>query len=173
MSKGSYKVGAFTITLSGTSSGTAFDGSGSGKFTTSPGRASITINATVSGQQVEIDVITDDSTNTTYTRIPLLSSPWTKSPIGSSGFNTGSLGNFQMTNATLVGTEQVNGVAVYHVQGQDSTDSTATGDLYARTDTYQPVRYAVKSSGTTATIDFTSCNSSITINLPPADQVQG
>jgi hypothetical protein len=170
---GSYKDGAFTITLSGTSSGTTFDGSGSGKFTTTPGRASMTITANVSGQQVEIDIVSDDATSTTYTRIPLLSDKWTKAASDSSGFSTGSLGSFEMTNPTLVGTEQLNGTSVYHITGTDSTDATATDDLYVRTDNNQPVRYSVKSTGSTATIDFTSFNTGISIDLPPADQVEG
>ncbi len=173
VSKGSYKDGAFTITISSSADGTAFDGSGSGKFTTSPSRASMTISATIAGQAVEIDVVSDDATSTTYTRIPLLSTQWTKSSSDSSGFGTGSLGSFDMTNPTLVGTEQINGVNVYHVQGQDTTDTTATDDLYARTDNYQPVRFSVKSTGSNATIDFTSFNTGITIDLPPTDQVQG
>jgi outer membrane lipoprotein-sorting protein len=169
---GSYKDGTFTITLSGTSSGTSFTGTGSGKFTTSPGRASMTLTATVSGQQVEIDIITDDTTSTTYTRIPLLSDKWTKASTSSSGFGAGSVGTFNLQNATLLGTEQLNGVTVYHLQGQDTTDAGTKDDFYVRTDTYQPVRVVAKSSDSSATIDFTSFNTGITIDLPPASQVQ-
>jgi Zn-dependent alcohol dehydrogenase len=169
---GNYKDGAFNISLSGTVSGTAFTGTGTGKFTTSPSRASLTLMAPISGQNVAIDIITDGSTNTAYIKVPLLSPKWSKASSASAGIGAGSVGSFNLQNAKLLGTEQLNGVTVYHLQGQDASSVGATDDLYVRQDNYQPVRYTIKSATTSATIDFTSFNTGVTIALPPPDQVQ-
>ena len=65
----------FTMTLSGTAVGTSVNGTGSGTVTTSPKRAKITLSFTVSGQQLTIDGIIDEDSNTMYLKLSGLDLP--------------------------------------------------------------------------------------------------
>jgi hypothetical protein len=172
-----------TLTLNGTTSGTAFTGSGSGKLTTNPNRTDITFNLTAAGLQIAFETITDAATNTTYTKYTspaiLASDKWKKSTSGAGGspVDTSSFTNYgDLTNVTLVGKDTVNGEAVWHLKGSSSSTSTpGSADLYLRQDNYYPVKFDIQSTGATSgdiTLVFTAVNSGITISLPPADQVQ-
>ena len=173
----------FTMTLNGTTSGTTFTGTGSGKLTTNPNRSDVTFNLTAAGVQIAFENITDAATNTTYTKYTspafLASDKWKKSTSGAGGspIDTSSLTNYgDLTNVTLVGKDTVNGEAVWHLKGSSaSTSLGGTVDFYVRQDNYDPVKLNVQSTGATSgtfTIVFTAVNSGTTISIPPADQVQ-
>ena len=178
---------AFTMTLSGTSAGKSISGTATGKITKNPPRSDITFNFTAEGQQFVFESITDGATNTTYSQFTqpalLATGKWTKTSTGASSSLFGDSSQFtdysQIKNPKLVGPTSLNGVAVWHLTGQSSAASdNGTLDLYVRQDNYQPVEIKGQTSGssTNFTIDltFTSVNSgTITITLPPADQVQG
>jgi hypothetical protein len=173
----------FTMTLNGTTSGTAFTGTGNGKLTTNPNRSDVTFNLTAAGLQIAFESITDAATNSTYTKYTspaiLATDKWKKSTsgAGASPVDTSSLTNYgDLSNVTLVGKDTVNGAAVWHLKGSSaSTSAPGTADLYIRQDNYYPVKLDVQSTGATSgdfTLVFTAVNSGITISLPPADQVQ-
>lgn len=176
---------AFTLTLSGTANGQTISGTATGKLTKSPPRSDITFNLTSNGQQIAFETISDGTTNTTYTMFTapaaLATGKWTKTT-GSSGASPFDVSRFtdysQIKHPTLVGKDTINGVAVWHLTGQDTAaDAPANVDLYVRQDNYEPVEIKGQgtSSGTnlTITLTFTSVNSgTISISLPPANEVQ-
>lgn len=185
-----FKDATFTMTANFTTSGQSINGTGSGKITKSPDRSDIqfTFPLTVAGASynVQIEAITDGST--TYTKID--STPeipgfstngiWTKDTTGSGTGNlfgnTSQFGDFSgiASNATLVGTDTVNGVAVYHLKGTDSSTSGGTVDMYVRKDNYQPVKADFTETGDTAgtfSLVFTGWNTGISISTPSPDQV--
>ena len=115
-----------------------------------------------------LDIITDDATKTTYTRIPMLSDKWSKSATTSSS----EFGNLDIKNAKLIGTETVNGTVCYHLQGTSSSGSSTTGDYWVSQDKYYPVKMSAKTSdGGQFTMTFTGINSGATIDLPADTQV--
>jgi hypothetical protein len=102
----------------------------------------------------------------------------------------------QLANVRVVGTETVEGVKVYHLQGtgrktiaqltgasaalgplgSDANQPvTYTADLDVRTDTYQPVQFQAHAVAGASTADvtatFTAWNMGVTITPPPASQV--
>lgn len=175
----------FTMTITGTSSGTSVSGNGSGTVTTTPNRADITLDLTASGTELSFETIVDSVTSTTYVKFTGTSIPgipvgkWIKesgssssvSPIDPSIFsNVGKL-----SNPTLVGSETVDGIAVWHLKGQETSGAdTANADVYVRKDNnqiYQAVIHTTGTSTTDVTIKFTGVNTGKTVDLPPADQV--
>jgi hypothetical protein len=153
------------------------------KATTNPKRADVTMSFTSSDRQMTIETISDDATNTNYTRItpPIIpgDDKWTKS----SGLGLGSLYdpslylNFSaVRNPTLVGEETLNGISVWYVKAQSSFgNDKAAEDIYVRADNLEPYQLKYTISGATnesVTITFIAINSHITIALPPASQVQ-
>lgn len=186
-----FKDATFTMTLNFTTSGQTINGTGSGKITKSPDRSDIQfafpLSVAGSSFNVQLEEITDGTT--TYTKID--STPaipgfstngmWTKGSTSSSSTNpfgsTSQFGDFTntLTNATLVGTDSVNGVAVYHLKGTDTSSSSGgTVDVYVRKDNYQPVKADFTETGSTPgtfSLVFTGWNTGASIALPPADQV--
>jgi hypothetical protein len=154
------------------------------KTTTNPKRADVTMSFTVNGQQSSIEMLSDDKTNTTYTRFTPALIPgddkWTKSSgMGLASVYDPSLNlNFSdLQNPTLVGEETLNGISVWHVKAAQSTfgNDQASEDIYVRADNFEPYQLKYAISGTTkesVTITFVAINSHITIALPPASQVQ-
>lgn len=162
------KDATFDMSLSMSQQGQTIDATGKGTLTRNPGRFSFTGNASVAGQQVALDIITDDATKTTYTRIPMLSDKWSKSATTSSS----EFGNLDIKNAKLIGTETVNGTVCYHLQGTSSSGSSTTGDYWVSQDKYYPVKMSAKTSdGGQFTMTFTGINSGATIDLPADTQV--
>lgn len=187
---------AFAITTSGI----ALNFTGTGKATQSPNRSEIVYTVSILGQSITSDTITDG--NDTYTKTtPGTTTEWVKTT-GSSGsslgVNSSDLTDFsQLSNATLVGTETVNGYQAYHLKGTvpDSTPtpgptpsatstpstSSTTEDLWIRTGNYYPLKVLVtladssasSGSATTGTVTFTfkTWNTGISIALPPANDV--
>lgn len=176
---------AFTLTLSGTAGGQTISGTATGKLTKSPPRNDITFNLTANSQQLVFETITDGTTNTTYTMFTqpavLATGKWTKTASSSSAspFDASQFTDYsQIKNPTLVGKDTINGVAVWHLTGQDTAaGETGNVDLYVRQDNYYPVEIKGQASSSETnlniTLIFTSVNTgNISISLPPASQVQ-
>ena len=153
------------------------------KTTTNPKRADVTMSFTVNGQQSSIEMLSDDKTNTTYTRFTPALIPgddkWTKSSgMGlTSVYDPSLYVNFSAVQyPTLVGQETLNGIAVWHVKAQSSFgNDKANEDIYVRADTFEPYQLKYTISGATnesVTMTFVAINSHLTIALPPASQVQ-
>jgi hypothetical protein len=183
-----YKDIEFSMTLSGGSSGSAVSGTGSGIITTSPKRAKITFNLSSGGQQIAFDTIEDIDGNAIYIKFSTALFPgiptdqWIKASAGgslsslTSAFDPSQLTNLsQMSNATLKGSETVDGVQVWHLTGTESSNGSASSaDLYVRQDNNEPYKIVAHAAGSAAadvTITFTGINTGATVDLPPADQV--
>jgi hypothetical protein len=184
-----YKDLEFKMTIAGSSSGTSVSGDGNGVITTSPKRAKISFNLTSSGQQVAFDTIEDIDGGFIYvkftgTAIPgLPTDKWIKSSAnGALGALTNAFdpkqltGIGQMSNATLKGSETVDGIAVWHLTGTSSSGgSTANVDFWVRQDNYYPYKAVVHATAGTGTgdvtITFTGVNTGATVDIPTADQV--
>jgi hypothetical protein len=183
-----YKDIEFKMTLSGSSAGTGVSGDGTGVITMSPKRAKITFNLTSGGQQIAFDTIEDIDGNTVYFKFSsalfpgLPTDKWIKADAGgtlsslTNAFDTSQLTNFnQISNATLKGSETVDGVLVWHLTGTESSNgTTANADLYIRQDNNHPYKIVAHAAGSTSadvTITFTGINTGATVDLPPADQV--
>ena len=182
-----FKDATFTMNFTFMEQGQNITGSGGGKITKNPDRSDIQLAfpLAISGSQynVQYEVITDGGT--TYTMIsgiPGLSTNgmWTKGTTDSSSSspfgNTSQFGDFTSNfgSPTLVGTDTVNGVAVYHLKGTDTTTAGSVIDLYVRKDNYQPVKADFTETGSTSgnfTLIFTAFNSGISIATPSPDQV--
>ncbi len=183
----SIKDMAFTFSGTETAAGQSLNLSGSAKLTTTPARVQMQITLPYSGAQLSMQFIVDGATNTVYANfgansLGLPTNVWYK------GTATGTLGSFSsiasqltsstsfsgMTNATLVGPDTINGVAVWHLHGTTTGSSTpATGttgtetvDAYFRQDNYYPVKGVITGNGLNLTINFTSVNTGLTITLP-------
>lgn len=172
----------FTLTMQGTSSGTPFTMTGNGKATENPPRTSMSLSMKINGTTVALDEVLDGATNATYTRITspaqLATKTWKKetdtSGAGSgSDMLVGSLYN-KLTNAKLMGSEQVNGVATWHIQGTvtgSDTNGDEAIDIYVHQSDYLPAKMVVHTAGTDpvdATLIYTALNTGISIDLPSA-----
>lgn len=170
----------FTLTLTGTSSGTALKATGNGKATVNPSRVSLSLSMDVSGTTVAFDEIIDDATKASYTQITapaiLATGKWVKGDSSSSSVSGSDLQVLppysKLTNVKLVGGEQLNGVSVWHIKATipaEGTTTTGDTDLYLRQSDYLPAQMVIKTSGdtaATATIVYTSVNTGIKIDLP-------
>lgn len=103
----------------------------------------------------------------------------------------------KLKDAKLIGSETINGVAVWHLQAKEDLNQTlqgsgkasgssrmATADYYFRQDNYRPVKVVITGMSTfsdsaghgTMTLhgemDFTAFNTGINIALPPASDVE-
>ncbi len=187
-----------TLTISGSSGGqnVSVTGTGNGKATSNPQRSDVTINVSVAGVSLNEEVITDGSN--VYTKTTG-ATKWTKTtatstdPTSSLTNPTSLFGPSSLQGASLVGVETVNGVSSYHLHGTvpastlGSAAGSGTGDLtsdvWFRTDNYYPVKLVITSTGSTSgssagtysvsiIINFTSWDTGVTIQVPPASQVQ-
>jgi hypothetical protein len=180
---------AFTFAGTETATGQTLNLNGSAQYTKSPLRLEMQVTLPYSGAQLSASLIVDVSTSTVYIKfgqnsLGIPANVWYK------GSTSGTLGSFSsiasqlsssisvndIKNPTLVGSETINGVAVWHVRGTTSTGATptpgttpatsATVDAYFRQDNYYPVKAVIAGSGTNLTINFTSVNTGLTIALP-------
>lgn len=141
---------------------------------------SMSLNMQINGMAVALDEVVDGATNATYTRITspaqMASKTW-KKDTSSSGGGSGSdmlVGSLygKLSQVKLIGTEQVNGVATWHLQGTvngSSSDGAETIDVYVHQSDYLPAELVVHSTGTDpvdATLIYTSLNSGVSIDLP-------
>jgi hypothetical protein len=180
-----------------------------GTLTTAPKRADLALSfgqqqQAQSAQGVAVEIITDAATQTGYVRLPGLAqlglgaNQWLKLPLdGVTGYLDPALfSNFeQLTHATMVGSETIGGVAVYHLRGTQQLPQglgSASEDFYVRQDNAFPVRVTLQGavqvptqvagggagatgSGPAAsvqvTISFTGVNTGATVSLPSSSQV--
>lgn len=173
-----------SMTLNGTADGKTISGTFEEKLTTNPKRSDVTYTFTSDDQQFQGETISDDATNASYTKLTqpaiLNTGKWVKSSgTGSAAIiDPSTFTDFKdVKNAKLVGTDNVNGVAVWHLTSDYTSDgSDFTGDVYIAQSDYHPVRISGKVAGSTPatiSIDYKSVNDgSVKISLPPADQVQ-
>jgi hypothetical protein len=122
--------------------------------------------------------------------------------VGSFGADTSMYLDYsKLKDATLVGSETINGVAVWHLRAKqdvnqsvpvpsgntppssasNSVGMNATSDYYFRQDNYRPVKVVIAGTDTlsgfgtmtmSGEMDFTSFNTGISITLPPPSDVQ-
>ena len=177
----------FSMKLNLTADSTTVNGAMTGTETASPNRTDLVIsNFTTAGEQFSGEIKVDSATNTTYimlTGSSILGLPtgeWIKTTWGSLlnplPINPTQFSNLsQLSGVTLIGSETLNGIAVWHLQATKVVDgSTAKVDVYIRKDNSQLYEIVANLSGTssgTITFNITGVNTGATINLPPASQV--
>ena len=164
----------------------AISGNGNGQFTASPQRAELAfiLPVQVAGITPTLQLIDDSSTKTLYAGsnvLTLLSSAtngktWFQVPLSElGGFDITPVLNFtQLLNVSLVGTETLNGVSVYHLKGTESGTVSAAIDLYVRQDNYNPVRAVVNLNTLivgSVTLDFAGINTGVTVTPPTSDEI--
>lgn len=171
----------------------SFTMNGDGKVTTDPQRADITLNMSLGSYTVTGEEIVDGATS--YTKISGLGAlggtsgdQWIKTDLGGLGaaggfgglFDTSAFTSYKnLKGVSLVGTDTINGVPVYHLKGTQTISASgisvnATTDLYVRQDNYFPVKLTEQFGGSasgSATITFTAINKGLTIATPSPDQV--
>ncbi len=189
----------------------------SGKETLNPRRSQMDMTMTIagltsSGQSFTMSTIVDYASATGYVKMSGLSFL----PGASSGkwytISYASLGGFgadtsmymdysKLKDAKVIGSETINGVAVWHLRAKEdvnqsvpglsgtSTGSSAsssaglnvTADYYFRQDNYRPVKVVIAGTDTISgfgtmtmngEMDFTSFNTGLSITLPPPSDVQ-
>jgi hypothetical protein len=176
----------FSMKLDLTTNNTTLSGDMTGTETASPNRTDLNIsNFTVGDAQFSGEIIIDAATNATYillTGSSILGLPtgeWIKTtwgsflnplPINPTQFSDLS----QLSGATLIGPETLDGIAVWHLQATKAIDgSTATVDVFIRKDNnqlYELVANASESSSGTIMFKITGINTGATINLPASSQ---
>jgi hypothetical protein len=177
----------FSMNLSLTTNGIAVSGDITGTETTSPNRVDLIFtNFTAAGQQFSGEIITDAATNTTY--IKFSDSSITEVPVGQWLKTTGGSGinplpidptQFsdlsQLNGAKLVGSEKLDGIAVWHLQATKTVSgSNSQVDIYIRQNNnqlYELVANETGSSSGSVTLKITGVNSGATISLPSAAEV--
>lgn len=151
-----------------------------GKATTNPERISMSMNMTLAGTQVALDMVMDVPTKTTYTKITapasLATNTWQKSADTSGLFSASDMQLLpsydKITNPKLIGSEQVNGVDVWHVQGTTNVSGTdETLDVFVRKADYLPAKMVAhmpssSGAGLDVTVVYTAVNTGISIDLP-------
>jgi hypothetical protein len=177
----------FSMNLSLTTNGTAVSGEVTGTESMSPNRVDLTVTSFMAaGQQFSGEIITDAATNTTYIKFTDSSIPevpvgqWLKTT-GGSGINplpidpTQFSDLSQLTGAKLVGSEKLDGIAVWHLQATKTVSgSTSQIDIYIRQDNNQLYELVAKETGSSSgsvTLKITGVNTGATISLPPATEV--
>lgn len=127
---------SFTLTLATTIGAQAINGTGAGAVTKTPARVqlSLTIPVTAGGTTTQItsETVTDAATHTVYSRTTLngVVGKWTKSTSSANSSSSvdvnglTSLTSYQ--NAKVIGSETIDGVAVWHLQATPGTAPTAT-----------------------------------------------
>lgn len=149
-----------------------------GKATSNPERVALSMSMTAASTTIAFDEVFDGPTKTTYIKITapaaLATNTWQKNPSGSDLFSASSMQLLpsydKVTNAKLVGGEQLNGVSVWHVQGTITQSGISeTTDIFVRQSDYLPAKMVLHTTGATAldlTIVYTAVNSGITIEIP-------
>lgn len=175
----------FTEAFSGLVVGTNTSAMYEVKHTTNPDRTDIAFDITSPAGHAVGEIINDAVTNTSYEKLgepaSSASGKWAKTgkfDVFQTASDIGPYLDFKDdTDAKLVGADTVNGVAVWHltrdVPGGDA--GAVTEDMYFAQSDFKPVKIVVKATGanaSTTTIVFKAINdSSISVALPPADQI--
>lgn len=171
-----------SVIFLGTNTSTSFDV----KFTANPKRTDIAFALRLITANTTGELINDAATNTVYEKVTLPlahGGKWFTSDkynIVQTASDIGPFVDFKgMQDVKLVGSATVNGVAVWHLSrvGRDDV-GTFTENIYLAQSDYRPVKIVVTRADTqsahnnTTTIVFKAINdSSISIALPPADQI--
>jgi hypothetical protein len=133
----------FNLTLTTTASGQTINGTGSGAITKSPARAqlTLTIPITANGQttQIKVETVADSATKTLYTHTTTngIVGRWTKSSLSNGSSSGTSVDVNSLTsvaayaNAKVIGSETLDGVAVWHLQANPGTAPAATATAVA------------------------------------------
>src|SRR5262249_6022715 len=134
---------SFTGTLSsqlGGSSSSRATGAGSGKITASPKRADVALNLDAGSVQLPIEALLNAELGDVYLTSPFISAllggggAWVKLSLGSGNGGGNGAGGFsagdfditqvldftQLVNVSLVGSESLSGIPVYHLKGDDA-----------------------------------------------------
>jgi hypothetical protein len=187
-SKVDYKDIEFKMTFSGSSSGTSATGTGIGTITKSPKRADIKLTVAADGQNLDVEVLEDGDANVTYVKVSGMSAlgipddKWIKeSGSGSLSslsdlFTANQVTSFKdLQGVSLVGSETVDGVAVWHLKGNATESGTSgTADFYVRQSDNTPYKFVIHATGASSgdfTITFTGVNTGATVTLPTPDQI--
>ncbi len=173
---------AFTFSGLETTGEQTINFSGSARLTNTPARMEMQLTEPYSGAPLTVKFIVDSATSTIYieflTSLPGLStSVWYSGPysgylgtIAEAGTQIASCTSFaDLASAKLVGSDTVNGIAVWHVHGKDTCGTASTSstvDVDFRQDNDAPVKAIAVGGGANVTIDFTSVNTGLTIALP-------
>ncbi len=182
-----------------------------GEETLHPRRSQLDMTLALMGMNLTDTVVVDYAAQTGYIKMTGLggmqgveSGKWYKmsfASLGGLGADSSMYMDYsKLKDATLIGGETVNGVAVWHLRAKeamnqaipgssgattgsstsDSVSGTATLDYYFRQDNYRPVKIVMASTdimtglGTVTTdgeMDFTAFNTGVSIALPPASEV--
>jgi hypothetical protein len=187
-----------------------------GEETLHPRRNQMDMTITIDGMNIpgaatnlSDTVIVDYASQTLYMKMsgsPLGSSgQWYKMSLaalsGLGGDTSLYMDYSKLKDAKLIGSETINGVAVWHLRakeqvnsmlpsssgvsagsgGGQAVDVNATSDYYFRQDNYRPVKVVIAATETSAAfsaatvkgeMDFTAFNTGVSIALPKASEVQ-
>lgn len=170
-----FKDVTFTITVTQTVNGQAVNGTGTGEMTKSPQRAQVTttVPVTVNGKtyQKTVEQVTDFATKTVYTKtsgIPGASGKWTKTTIAKAPSNPVDISGIAdlstFKNATTVGADTVDGVAVWHLQSTQSNSTSSSSSSTGTSGTAStPGTTGASSTATTSTSTATATTSDLFI----------
>lgn len=159
----------------------ALTSQGTGQLQEQPFAEQISTTTTFNGQQVQTQAIY--ANGNLYTKTAS-SSTWIEAPSGqivNGSAATPDLAEIaNLPNATLIGTETVNGVKTYHLKGTgvrtvSGQNVSYTEDLWIRQDNYQPEQMTevanAPQGNVQSTIIFTGWNTNVAIQTPPASAI--
>lgn len=154
---------------------------GTGQLQEHPFAEQVALTTTLGGSQVQSQAIY--SGNNLYSKTAN-STTWTETPAGDvvNGSSAApDLANVaDLPNATLVGTETINGVKTYHLKGTGTQTANGqsvayTEDLWIRQDNYRPEQVTdvvtAPVGNIQSTVIFTNWNSNVSIQTPPPSAV--
>lgn len=173
---------AFRFQVTGTTeAGNHYSGTGTGMATATPQRFQFSVVLVNGGTTFAWDEIDDPATTSGYQRYsqpPLMASAmWDKLRFTDDAFMVEQTLNYrEPQSATLVGREQMAGIAVWHVRASAAEPPEhAHIDVYVRTDTLLPVELVLSItdavSQTEVTYSFTRLNTGLTVSLPLPNRV--
>jgi hypothetical protein len=160
-----------------------------GRLTTQPYRTDVTFTlsaGTAGNASFTAEDIADFATNIDYdktlastTDLFPVDDKWSKLALNGPLFDLSNspLLYLHLPHATLVDTNAIHGIAVWHVR-DTLTDQGQTGviDAYLRQDTFLPVEMTMHvttvDTSEDDTILYTAFNTGLSISLPPTDQVK-
>lgn len=163
-----------------TSQGT-LSSQGTGQLQEQPFAEQIATTTTLNGQQIQTQAVY--SNGNLYTKTAD-SSTWIEAPggqiVNGSTAVPGLAQIANLPNATLVGTETLNGVKTYHLKGTGMRTASGqsvsyTEDLWIRKDNYQPEQLTdianTPQGNVQSTFIFTGWNTTVAIQTPPPSAV--
>ena len=160
------KDATFAMTLNASSASTPAAATptitGTGRLTTNPARTDLVLSSIqFQGVTASAEVIIDQTNKTYYLKVSLLNQ-WVKFDPTALGVDVGvvNIVNYDgLQNLTYIGTDTINGIATWHIQGslqvsstvaQGSATDTRTEDLWFRQSNYYPVKIAIQDAASAA-----------------------